>query len=208
MLACFLSLCWQCSGIHYYLLPQAEKLTLTRSETPVSHREQDIEKTPVQDRSPALTTLANNLRDAAKRKIFTVSLTTGHARTLYVFADPLCPYCRDIEPTLEAIGKKVNIEIFPVSLTGKKETAFQVIPVLCASEEYRKTAWRSLFDHHLLTGTPSCEIGEKALEVNNKAFSAYGFTGTPQLISDEGQPIPLRALKNDDTLATFMNSNS
>ncbi|WP_339375637.1 hypothetical protein [Candidatus Hamiltonella defensa] len=42
--------------------------------------------------------------------------------------------------------------------------------------------------------------------MNDKAFSAYGFRGTPQLISDDGRPIPFSALKNEDTLAIFMNA--
>ncbi|AWK17518.1 DsbC family protein [Candidatus Williamhamiltonella defendens] len=182
---------------------------LTRTDSasaPLLPEENAIEKGLMQEPSPALTTLAQNLRDAAQRKIFTVPLTTGHPRTIYVFSDPLCPHCRDIEPTLEAIGKKVNIEIFPVSLIGKKATADQVIPVLCASPEHRKALWHSLFDDPLSTPSASCDIGEKALAVNDKAFSAYGFRGTPQLISDDGRPIPFSALKNEDTLSIFMNA--
>ncbi|WP_234813272.1 DsbC family protein [Candidatus Hamiltonella defensa] len=116
------------------------------TSAPLLPEEHATEKGLMQDPSPALTTLAHNLRAAAQRKIFTVPLTTGHSRTIYVFSDPLCPHCRDLEPTLEAIGKKVNIEIFPVSLIGKKATAEQVIPVLCASPEHRKALWHSLFD--------------------------------------------------------------
>ncbi|ASX26921.1 thioredoxin fold domain-containing protein [Candidatus Williamhamiltonella defendens] len=175
------------------------------ASAPLLPEKHAIEKGLMQEPSPALTTLAHNLRDAAQRTIFTVPLTTGHSRTIYVFSDPLCPHCRDIEPTLEAIGKKVNIEIFPVSLRGKKETADQVIPVLCASPEHRQALWRSLFDEPSLTSPASCDIGEKALAVNDKAFSAYGFRGTPQLISDDGRPIPFSALKNEERLSIFMN---
>ncbi|AWK15728.1 thioredoxin fold domain-containing protein [Candidatus Fukatsuia symbiotica] len=161
----------------------------------------------IQPPSPAWATLANNLRDAAGRKLFTVPLTTDHSRTLYVFSDPLCPHCRDIEPTLAAIGKNYNVEIFPVTLVGKQQTATQVIPVLCALPENRLALWKALFNDSPHAQEPSCDIGEKALAVNDKAFAAYGFPGTPQLIADDGRPVPFSALENDEKLAAFMNAN-
>lgn len=162
----------------------------------------------------ALDTLARNLHNATERQIFTVSLTSGHARTLYVFSDPLCPHCREIEPALEAIGQRYNIVIFPVTLLGKQKTAAQVVPVLCAAPESRSKLWTALFDDAAGMLEPSdkspelsrCEIGEKALAVNDNAFSSYGFRGTPQLVADDGRPVPFSALQNDDTLDTFMNA--
>lgn len=162
----------------------------------------------------ALDTLAKNLRNATERQIFTVSLTSGHPRTLYVFSDPLCPHCREIEPALEAIGQRYNIVIFPVTLLGKQKTAAQVIPVLCAAPESRSKHWKNLFDDAAgmleITGKEPvltrCDIGEKALAVNDNAFSSYGFRGTPQLVADDGRPVPFSALQNDDTLDSFMNA--
>ncbi|EFL91152.1 conjugative transfer protein [Candidatus Regiella insecticola LSR1] len=162
----------------------------------------------IQPTSTAWATLANNLRDAAGRKLFTVPLTTGHSRTLYVFSDPLCQHCRDLEPTLAAMGKNVNIDVFPVTLIGKNQTAAQVIPVLCAPPEKQRALWKALLADNSPAQAPSCDIGEKALAVNDKAFAAYGFPGTPQLIADDGRPVPFSALENDEILAAFMNAGA
>ncbi|CNB82328.1 thioredoxin fold domain-containing protein [Yersinia similis] len=184
------------------------KSEVSKSRPPVASL---VQQKTTQD---ALDTLANNLRNATERQIFTVSLTSGHPRTLYVFSDPLCPHCREIEPALEAIGQRYNIVIFPVTLLGKQKTAAQVIPVLCAAPESRSKHWKNLFDDAAgmleITGKEPvltrCDIGEKALVVNDNAFSSYGFRGTPQLVADDGRPVPFSALQNDDTLDSFMNA--
>lgn len=82
---------------------------------------------------PVLEKRARSLYKAAASGRYTVTLSSGHPRTLYVFADPLCPHCRDIEPTLEAMTRDYNVEIFPVSVIGKYASSEKIIPVLCVS---------------------------------------------------------------------------
>ncbi|ECW2964320.1 thioredoxin fold domain-containing protein [Salmonella enterica subsp. enterica] len=154
---------------------------------------------------------AASLKKATDSGRYTINLSGGRARTIYVFSDPLCPHCREIEPTLEALTRDYNVVIFPVTLVGKQSTTEAVAPVLCAAPQKRAQLWQSLFkaDGVLEAGSPaqiSCTDGEHALAINDRAFDYYQLPGTPQLIADDGRDIPFSALTSDDALARFMNA--
>ncbi|EAU2710217.1 thioredoxin fold domain-containing protein [Salmonella enterica] len=159
---------------------------------------------------------AASLKKATDSGRYTINLSGGRARTIYVFSDPLCPHCRKIEPTLEALTRDYNVIIFPVTLVGKQSTTETVAPVLCAAPEKRAQLWQTLFkaDGVLsLSATEadspaqvSCTDGEHALAINDRAFDYYQLPGTPQLIADDGRDIPFSALTSDDALARFMNA--
>ncbi|EEO7837112.1 thioredoxin fold domain-containing protein [Salmonella enterica] len=175
---------------------------LTRSVTPVN-------------RNDTLAVRAGNLKRAADSGRYTISLSGGHSRTIYVFSDPLCPHCQEIEPTLEALTRDYNVVIFPVTLVGKQDTVNTVAPILCEAPQKRAQWWRSLFKAD--GGMPfpssdtrepqaSCTDGEHAISINDRAFDYYQLPGTPQLIADDGRDIPFSALTSDDALARFMNA--
>ncbi|MEN3262418.1 hypothetical protein AAH678_27625 [Sodalis endosymbiont of Spalangia cameroni] len=163
---------------------------------------------------PVLEKRARSLYKAAASGRYTVTLSSGHLRTLYVFADPVCPHCRDIEPTLEALTRDYNVEIFPVSVIGKHASSEKIIPVLCASPETRARLWQSLFspDAGMAVGEPppprlsDCAEAEHAVAINDLAFGYYQLPGTPQLLTDDGRDVPFAALTSDETLARFMNA--
>ncbi|HIF3212098.1 TPA: hypothetical protein ACXZU0_004382 [Salmonella enterica] len=159
---------------------------------------------------------AANLKKATDSGRYTINLSGGRARTIYVFSDPFCPGCRQIEPTLEALTRDYNVVIFPVTLVGKQKTTEAVAPVLCAAPQKRAQLWQSLFKEDSVmplsstasdTPTPtSCTDGEHAVAINDRAFDYYQLPGTPQLIADDGRDIPFSALTSDDALARFMNT--
>ncbi|EHB3563554.1 thioredoxin fold domain-containing protein [Salmonella enterica subsp. enterica serovar Oranienburg] len=159
---------------------------------------------------------AASLKKATDSGRYTINLSGGRARTIYVFSDPLCPHCREIEPTLEALTRDYNVVIFPVTLVGKQKTTEAVTPVLCAAPQKRAQLWQSLFKVDEVmplsstasdTPTPtSCTDGEHAVAINDRAFDYYQLPGTPQLIADDGRDIPFSALTSDDALARFMNT--
>ncbi|EGC2020743.1 thioredoxin fold domain-containing protein [Salmonella enterica] len=159
---------------------------------------------------------AASLKKATDSGRYTINLSGGRARTIYVFSDPLCPHCREIEPTLEALTRDYNVVIFPVTLVGKQSTTEAVAPVLCAAPQKRAQLWQSLFKADGVlplsaaeTDAPaqvSCTDGEHALAINDRAFDYYQLPGTPQLIADDGRDIPFSALTSDDVLARFMNA--
>lgn len=159
---------------------------------------------------------AGNLKRAADSGRYTISLSSGHSRTIYVFSDPLCPHCQEIEPTLEALTRDYNVVIFPVTLVGKQDTVAAVSPLLCSAPLKRAPLWENIFRPGigLSPATPdtkgpgpgSCADGENAVAINDRAFDYYQLPGTPQLIADDGRDIPFSALTSDDALARFMNA--
>lgn len=159
--------------------------------------------------------LATRLKNGAAKQEFTIQLSSGHPRTLYIFSDPECPNCRIFEPTVQALSAQYNVEIFPVTLIGKARTAEQVVPLLCAPAVKRADMWRSIFDigAGMLNPTAksepkpaSCEAGQNALARNDMAFELYHLPGTPTVISDDGRMIPLQAMTSDAALQAFLNS--
>lgn len=172
---------------------------------------------------PASVELGKKLRLAADRKLFTVDYSAGHARTLFVFADPACPNCQRVEPLLEAASKAYNVVVFPVAVIGREKTIAAVTPVLCLAPDQRKAAWSALFDigQDGLTlgqvpaepgragGEPSdqaaCDIGPMVLGVNEQAYKTYRIPGTPWVITDDGRHVSQALLSNPTKLEAFLN---
>lgn len=168
-----------------------------------------------EDAAEARRMLATRLKNGAAKMEFTVSLSSGHPRTLFIFADPECENCRIFEPTVQALSEQYNVEIFPVTLIGKARTAERVVPLLCSPAEKRADMWRGLFDvgtgmlnpAEKAKSVPSvCEAGQNALARNDLAFELYNLPGTPTVISDDGRLIPLQAMTSDTALQAFLNS--
>lgn len=159
--------------------------------------------------------LATRLKNGAAKQEFTIQLSSGHPRTLYIFSDPECPNCKIFESTVQAFSSQYNIEIFPVTLIGKARTAEQVVPMLCAPADKRADMWRGLFDigagmlnpsAKAETPASSCEAGQNALARNDMAFELYKLPGTPTVITDDGRLVPLQAMTSDAALQAFMNN--
>lgn len=168
--------------------------------------------------------IMQNLKKAADRGYFTVPLSSGHARTLYVFADPDCPNCRNWEPVIEALANEYNVEIFPVSAIGQEKSMQQIQPVLYLDKEQRAAAWKKLFsiDDGMLTigkkntgaagkdETPAkrddkrWKIAGEALAINDVAFKQYRIPGTPWVIADDGRHVSQSMMKDPATLRAFM----
>lgn len=199
--------------------PAAAAVPAAQSATPASPSAKPATALTDEEIGAARAALARNLKNAADRKFFTVTLSSGHARTLYVFADPECENCRIFEPALQALAGSVNIEIFPVTLIGKDRTAAEVVPLLCEPAESRAVFWRRLFDigegmlniGHTDKNTPqpqTCKVGQIALQRNDKAFQIYHLPGTPTVIADDGRPVPFIALKSIPALNAFLNEKN
>ncbi|MBJ2242804.1 MULTISPECIES: thioredoxin fold domain-containing protein [Pseudomonas] len=169
-------------------------------------------------------TLPNKLHNAAERKLFTVDYSSGHARTLYVFADPSCPNCKRLEPALNALSDAFNVVVFPVPVIGKEKSIAAITPVLCLPPEQRKAAWDALFDSapdglnlgkqlekQASEGADSkaaqpgeCDVALKALGINQVAYQAYLIPGTPWVISDDGRYVSQALLRDPLKLQAFL----
>lgn len=172
-------------------------------------------------------TLPSKLHNAAERKLFTVDYSSGHARTLYVFADPSCPNCKHLEPALNALSDAFNVVVFPVPVIGKEKSIAAITPVLCLPPEQRKAAWDALFDSapeglslgkapeesekqasegaSSKTAQPGeCEVAVKALGINQMAYLTYHIPGTPWVISDDGRYVSQALLRDPLKLHAFL----
>lgn len=145
------------------------------------------------------------LQDAVKNGHFSVELSSGHPRSLYVFSDPLCPHCRDIEPRLEALSRQYNIYIMPVSIIGDDRSAARIAPVLDASPQERAKAWHSTVMMPYGESDPDM-TGYKGnaltiVNANDVAFAKFGFIGTPTIVADNGKVLMPSQLQDDSRLA-------
>ena len=167
--------------------------------------------------------LAGKLSNAASRGVFTVDYSTGHERTLYVFADPQCPNCQRLESVLNKVAGFYNVVVFPVAVVGGEKSMASITPVLCLPPEQRKKAWDTLFDQAgdvLNMGKPvqeqpvtpdaadpvKCDVAGKALAVNEVAFRTYRIPGTPWIISDDGRHVPQAVLQDPAKLQSFLSA--
>lgn len=166
--------------------------------------------------------LPDKLRQAADRQLFTVQYSSGHARTLYVFADPECPNCQRLEPALNAAAGEYNVVVFPVAVIGKEKSIASVAPVLCLPFEQRKAAWDALFDKtgdvmNLGKAKPAakdageqadkagdCDVARQALGVNEVAYQTYRIPGTPWVIADDGRYVAQAVLQDPALLQAFL----
>jgi TrbB protein len=169
-------------------------------------------------------TLPQKLHSAAERKLFTVDYSSGHARTLYVFADPSCPNCQRLESSLNTLSDAFNVVVFPVPVIGKEKSIAAITPVLCLPPEQRKAAWDRLFDaapegvnlgkaqekpasDEVDAKAPpadACDVANKALGINQTAYQAYRIPGTPWVISDDGRYVSQALLRDPSKLQAFL----
>lgn len=164
--------------------------------------------------------LPEKLGKAAARGLFTVPLSSGHARTLYVFADPACPNCRRMEHHLETASGLVNVVIFPVTIEGREASLKALTPVMARPEAERAAAWKQLFaadagidvpggaeSASVVPNETQAETARGAIGVNEVAFRAYRLPGTPWTLSDDGRYVPQAVLSSPAALAAFLNGD-
>lgn len=165
--------------------------------------------------------LPEKLKNAASRELFTVPLSSGHSRTLYVFADPSCPNCHRMERHLETAAGTVNVVIFPVTMTGRKASMQMLTPVMMMPEAERAAAWKRLFAADSGMPVPGqtqavapaadetrIELAQGAIGINEVAFRAYRLPGTPWTISDDGRYVSQAVLSSPEALEAFLNEGA
>lgn len=131
--------------------------------------------------SPAATAGGNEPRIGIDRLPLDDAITAVRGagrRTLVVFSDPACPYCRRLEPELAKLSD-VTIHTFVVPFQGDELPA----RVLCARDRAR--AWRDL----MLAGDPSALADGNCahpLERNLTLARLLRVAGTPTLVLGDG----------------------
>lgn len=101
---------------------------------------------------------------------------------IYVFSDPLCPACQQLEPLLE--GTKQPYAVIPVAIKGE-ESAVKIARIMCAKDPGK--AWRDDVAGRSvpLDVTDKAALGVCAKKIidNMNAFKESGLTTVPALVN-------------------------
>ncbi|MHC8403563.1 DsbC family protein [Pseudomonas sp. MDT1-17] len=134
--------------------------------------------------------LINALRDGVATNKYSTQLSNGPKGELYVFSDPLCPYCQRLETQLEKLTGDYTIHVFPVSVIGGDDSQKQLGPMLCSEANARAGLWKQAVSSTREKQSASCEQASEVLAANNEFFRAMLFEGTPVIINAQGREFP------------------
>ncbi len=133
--------------------------------------------------------LARAMADGAKAGKFSVAYSFGRKGTLYVFSDPSCPSCRDLEREMVKLAKDYTIHVFPVSVIGGIPSASRLGKLMCARADARAPIWKRVIAGAVPSGD-ACSDGANAVSANDQIFRTMGFLGTPTIINAMGEQFP------------------
>lgn len=149
--------------------------------------------------SSARLQMAETLKRNADKGMFTITLSSGHERTLYAFLDPTCAVCRTMEPAIEQLAREFNVIVFPVSVVNDGGSAVEkIVPLLCEKDPAKRAAgWQALFRTDAGMTVPGQEASAPVdaecaraaaavVAVNDMGFRTFGFQGTPWVLTDTG----------------------
>lgn len=136
--------------------------------------------------------LSADLREANRTKIKVSELNLKDAikmgkgsRKLYVFSDPDCPYCRQLQGELGKL-KDVELYIFPYPLVGLHPQAKQVAEsIWCQAKQ--ADAWNNYL---LKNAAPPVKECDTPIARNLAFGEKHQIFGTPALIFPDGTLIP------------------
>lgn len=136
--------------------------------------------------------LTTSLREANRPKFKPGDLREGDAirlssgrRRIYVFSDPDCPFCRQLQSELVKLDN-VAVYVLPLPLAGLHPNATAIAEsIWCAPDQ--AAAWNG----YLLRGTkPAAKSCANPLERNAALASKYQVFGTPAIVFEDGSVIP------------------
>lgn len=113
-----------------------------------------------------------------------IRLSSGRRR-IYVFSDPDCPFCRQLQGELVKLDD-VAVYVLPFPLAGLHPNATAIAEsIWCAPDP--AAAWNG----YLLRGAkPAAKSCANPLERNAALASKYQVFGTPAIVFEDGSVIP------------------
>ena len=130
-----------------------------------------------------------------------IKLVKGNgARTLYVFSDPDCPFCKQLENNLVSLNN-VTIYTFLMPLDGLHPDARgKAEAVWCSTD--RAQSWDTLMKTGVApTGSAKCDT---PIDRNLALASSLSITGTPTLISADGRKMP--GARSADQISSWLDA--
>jgi len=114
-----------------------------------------------------------------------VTVRGNGRRTLYVFSDPDCPYCKQLEAQLEKLDD-VTIYTFMLPISSlHSDAARKAESIWCeGSNDARALRWKSVVVKAESISSRSCDNPVKR---NIEMAAALRIQGTPSLISADGR---------------------
>jgi thiol:disulfide interchange protein DsbC len=108
-------------------------------------------------------------------------------RTLYVFADPTCGFCKQLEAALAAVPD-ITVHTFVVPVLGPQAKRIATA-IACAPDPAAAwSAWMLRSQEAVLdSAAASCEPGAARVAAAERLASTLGITGTPTLIAADGR---------------------
>ena len=104
------------------------------------------------------------------------------ARVLYVFSDPDCPFCQQLERNIANLDN-VTIYTFLYPMEGLHPDAKRkAVNIWCASDQAK--AWDGFMLNGALPANANCT---NPVDQNIALAQAYGINGTPTLIAADGR---------------------
>ena len=136
--------------------------------------------------------LTTQLRESNKPKLNVSELKLNDAikfgsgsRRLFVFTDPDCPFCRQLEGELDKL-KNVQIYIFPFPLVSIHPNA-RVISESIWCQRDRAAAWKNYLQKDKKPAFATCD---NPISRNLALGEKYKILGTPALIFEDGTVVP------------------
>lgn len=103
----------------------------------------------------------------------------GSGPVYYVFSDPNCPYCQQLEKSIDAV-EGYQAVVLPLGYkAGSRDAAAAVICSPDPAKEWAKAVAGAA------TGRP-CERGYAVVDANMQAFQTLGLSSTPTMVTPRG----------------------
>lgn len=127
---------------------------------------------------------AEEFRKLPVRDAITIVKGTGK-RSLVVFSDPNCPYCKQLEPELARL-ENVTIRLFLYPILGADSVA-KSKAIWCAADQAK--AWEDWMIRGLRPPTQRADCGAVQVERNAGLGRRLKMSGTPALMFADGKVI-------------------
>lgn len=111
----------------------------------------------------------------------------ANGKSLYVFVDPLCPFCHEIEPYLKGLANKSGYAVKMYFMIVHGKPAYKdALGFACSGKGF------SSYIHdakNLKYGTGSCATGKNLLKMDAKLDAVFTVSGTPTFITSGGKEV-------------------